>query len=184
MIALVVPDAVCAVVCLVAVVTDLRSRTIPNWLCLAGVAAGLALNPLLMSLELGLGPGLKLGLMSSVVGCLLLFFVFLLFGLINFVGMGDVKLMAAVGALLRWPTALWALAYVTLSGGVLALLYALATGRMLPVLRNLLTMGGNVFRKQQGRKQVQLHRIPYALAILVGACWAAAIKYFPVLRVP
>ncbi len=115
-----VPDVVCVLMCATATVTDVRSYRIPNWLTLAGVVLGLVLNPTLHSLKLGPIAGVKLGLLSSVTGSLLLLISFGVLGTINFVGFGDVKLMAAVGALLRWPVALWALAYVTLAGGVLA----------------------------------------------------------------
>ena len=37
---------------------------------------------------------------------------------------------------------------------------------------------------KRARPPVELHRIPYGLAILVGAAWAAAANYFPVLRLP
>lgn len=171
-----------------AVVTDLRSQRIPNWLTVPAALLGLVLNTLLPALTHGWGVGLKLGLGSAVVGCLLLLLVFGFLGLINFVGGGDVKLMAAVGALLRWPTALWALAYVAIAGGVIAVVYALARGRLGAVLRNLLKVGHQAGRRlvkgESRGEKVQLHRIPYALAIFAGAVWAAGIKYFPVLAVP
>lgn len=164
-----------------ATVTDIRSYRIPNWLTLTGVLAGLVLNTALFTLRLGISGGLKLGLVGSVAGCLLLLISFGLLGVINFVGFGDVKLMAAVGALLRWPWALWALAYTTIAGGVLALGYALGGRHLGSVLRNLFRLSKRVVGKKE---EVQLHRIPYAAAILVGASWAALIKYFPALRFP
>jgi prepilin peptidase CpaA len=173
---LVIPDIVCVLVCLVATVTDLRSRRIPNWLTFPSIVIGLVLNTVIPALSQGLG-GLKLGLVSSVAGCLLLLLCFGLFGLLRFVGFGDVKLMAAVGALLRWPTALWALVYVGLAGGGIAVGYALFKGRLGKVLGNLVAIGSRVVKRKEG--EIQLHRIPYGLAILVGATWAAAIKYFP-----
>ena len=182
--ALLVPDLVCIIVCSVATVTDLRSGLIPNWLTLPAIGLGLCLNTLLPALGHGIGAGLTIGLVSSVAGCLLLLLAFGLLGLIHFVGMGDVKLMAAVGALLRWPTALPALAYVALCGGVIALVYALARGRIAPVLRNLFSIGRRVIGKDRGQGELVLHRIPYALAILLGASWAAAARYLPALAIP
>lgn len=177
---LVIPDIVCVLVCLVAAVTDLRSRRIPNWLTFPAIGIGLVLNTIIPALSQGLG-GLKLGLLSSVVGCLLLLICFGLFGFLRFVGFGDVKLMAAVGALVRWPTALWALVYVGLAGGVIAIGYALFRGRLGKVLGNLVAIGSRMVKRKEGsaEDEIQLHRIPYGLAILVGATWAAAIKYFP-----
>ena len=178
------PDVACVLLCAVAAVIDLRSRRIPNWLTLPGIALGVALNTALCSIAFGLAEGARLGLLPSLAGCLLLGLVFLALGVINFVGMGDVKLMAAVGALLRWPNALWALAYVTIAGGVIAVGYAVARGRMLAVLRNLFSITRNVVKPKDDRPQVELHRIPYGLAILLGAAWAAAANYLPALRLP
>ena len=181
-------------ICAVAVVTDLRARRIPNWLTFPAILAGLVINTALPPIFLD-GVGWTAGLFSSLAGCLLLLLIFGFLGFINFVGMGDVKLMAAVGALLRWPVALWALAYVALAGGVVAVLYSVMGGKLGAVARNLLRMGGRAVRRrsrtgkgqngaQEAEDRVQLHRIPYAVAVLVGAAWAAAVKYFPVLGVP
>jgi len=181
---LLVPDVICVVVCLWATVTDLRSRRIPNALTLAGVLAGLVVNPVVGAL-LGPPAGVWPGLLGAVGGGLLLLIAFGLLGLINFVGWGDVKLMVAVGALLRWPAALWALAYVALVGGVLGLAYALGRRRLGSVLRNIFTIGRRAVKPAaEGAPPVELHRIPYALAILIGATWAAAAKYLPALRLP
>jgi prepilin peptidase CpaA len=183
-VAILAPDVLCVLVCIVAAVTDLRSRRIPNWLTLGAAALGLVVNTTLCGFAFGFGEGVRLGLVPAIAGGLLLGIIFGVLGLINFVGMGDFKLMVAVGVLLRWPTALWALAYVALAGGVIAVGYALLRGRMGKVLGNLLSIGRNLVKPKDDRPPVELHRIPYALAILVGATWAAAIKYFPVLRVP
>jgi prepilin peptidase CpaA len=175
------PDLVCVVCCLVAAVTDLRSRTIPNWLTLGGILAGLLLNTVLAGV---LGAGWLTGLLSATGGALLLLIVFGLLGLINFVGMGDAKLMAAVGACLRWPLALWALAYVALAGGLIAIIYALLRGRLGQVFRNLGILGRRIVKRDAEEKEVELHRIPYALAILLGTIWAVAARYLPSVRVP
>jgi prepilin peptidase CpaA len=180
--ALLLPDAVCLLCCLVAAVTDLRSRTIPNWLTLPALGLGLLLNP---ALHAAAGAPWQTGLLSAAGGCLLLGISFGVLGLVNFVGMGDVKLMAAVGALVRWPLALGALAFVAIAGGVVALGYALARGRLGHVLRNIALIGrGLVKRSQPDAPMVrpELHRIPYAIAILLGAAWAVASRYLPALR--
>jgi prepilin peptidase CpaA len=180
--ALLAPDLVCVLCCLVAAVTDLRSRTIPNWLTLTGILVGLLLNTVLSGL---LGGGWVAGFLSAFAGSLLLLIVFGLLGLVSFVGMGDVKLMAAVGACLRWPLALWALAYVAFAGGVIAVVYALWRGRLGQVLGNLGRLGKRVIRRPgPDEPAVELHRIPYALAILAGTGWAVLARYLPALRLP
>lgn len=181
----IIPDATCVALCLAATVCDLRSRQIPNRLTVPGILAGLVLNATIWAIALGVPGGLRAGLLSSLSGGVLLFVAFALMGLFGLVGMGDVKLMAAVGTLLGWPTALFALAYVALAGGVVAMGYALATRALGQVFRNIAVVARRVVpAAPRAEQRVELHRVPYALAILLGATWAAAIKYVPALRIP
>ncbi len=184
----IVPDLVCVALCIVGAVTDVRSRRLPNWLTGTGVAAGLVLNPVaaLLQLEPSQSPavGVVSGFMAAAVGCLLLLICFGLMAALKFLRWGDVKMMAAVGALLRWPAAVWALAYVGLAGGVVALGYALFKGRLGHVFRNIYTIGSSKVRRDDRAQEVELHSFPYGLAILIGATWAAAANWFPALRIP
>ena len=79
----------CAVA-LAAAATDIRERRIPNLLTLPGIALGIVLNGVLG------GTG---GLLWSVSGLLVGGLTFLPFFLRGGLGGGDVKLMAAVGAI-------------------------------------------------------------------------------------
>jgi prepilin peptidase CpaA len=74
---------------LTAAIWDLRLRRIPNWLSLAGIICGIALNSFLYGLA---------GLKQSLGGMALAFGVYFLLYLMRAMGAGDVKLMAAVGA--------------------------------------------------------------------------------------
>jgi Flp pilus assembly protein protease CpaA len=79
---------------LTAAVSDIRSRSIPNWLTLGGIVAGLALNTYATGLE---------GLKFSAIGFGVAALIFLPLFMIRFLGGGDVKLMAAVGACAGFP---------------------------------------------------------------------------------
>lgn len=101
-----------------AVVIDVRTRRIPNWLtgAIAGGGFGLAfgggvVTPL--QAALGLVVGLLLMLPGHVIGA---------------TGAGDVKLMAAVGTFLGPGLAFRAFLYSALAGGVLALAIAARRG--------------------------------------------------------
>ncbi len=177
------PDLVCILLCFVACYFDLRTRRIPNWLTFTTAVSGLLLNSVVFIVDKGLGVGLTEGLVAAIVGGLLLFLSFGLLGAIRFVGMGDVKLMAGVGTLLRWPSALWALAYVTLSGGIIALGYALVKGRLGKVMGNIFSISKGWVKTDAG-PEVELHQIPYAMAIFMGVVWTVTAKYLPVLRFP
>src|SRR5919197_5677105 len=74
----------------VASVTDLRTRRIPNALTFSTVALGLVLNGVFFGLD-----GLRDSASGAGLGLGLLFPLFML----RWMGAGDVKLMAVVGAL-------------------------------------------------------------------------------------
>ena len=68
---------------------------------------------------------------------------------------------------------------MALAGGVIALVYALGRGRLGRVLRNIGAVGRRAIQRTDSQDPLEFHRIPYALAILIGATWAAAVKYWP-----
>lgn len=183
---LLVPQLTCVAICIVGAVTDVRTGRIPNWLTGSGALCGLVLNPVcaLLGLQDGQDATLALlsGLMTAVVGCLLLLLVFGLMGLMRFLRWGDVKLAAAVGALLGWPDALWALAYITLVGGVVAALYALFRGKLRRVLHNLYSLGRGAVQPSTSGTKVELTTFPYGVAILLGTVWTVAAHHLPALR--
>lgn len=81
---------VLSVLVLAAGVYDLRIRKIPNWLNLSGVVLGFGLNVFYAHAA---------GLSLAAFGLLLAMVVYVPLYLIRGMGAGDVKLMAAVGAL-------------------------------------------------------------------------------------
>ena len=119
------------IVLLTAVVTDLKSYRIPNWLTVPAMACGLLLHAMLhgqsgliMSLE-GLGLGLGLFLVFYVMGGM---------------GAGDVKLMAAIGSILG-PEGVLATAVVTgLLGGVYAIVAMIAHWGLQKTVERIQTM--------------------------------------------
>lgn len=106
---------------------DLRWRRIPNWLTLSGVVAGLALNVFLYGL-----PGLGKAAIGIVLSMLINFPLYLLHAR----GAGDVKLLAAIGAVIGWRD--WIAIFIIsgILGGVLAVVLMLAKGRFRKTLWN------------------------------------------------
>jgi prepilin peptidase CpaA len=115
------------IVVLAAAVTDLRSRRIPNWLTLSGCCAGLLLN----CFSAGAA-----GLKTSVCGLLLGFGLYFVLYCLRAMGAGDVKLMAAVGAIVGPGN--WMLVFMAsaIAGGVLALVLMVWSGRVRETLWN------------------------------------------------
>jgi prepilin peptidase CpaA len=107
------------IVLAVATFTDLRSRRIPNWLVLPFMFAGVAVSGWFHGWH-GFGQSLAgLGLGA------------LLFGVLSWMGgmgMGDVKLCAAIGAWIGPSQLMTALVITGIAGGVMALGWAVAGG--------------------------------------------------------
>jgi len=112
--------AVLILLVLVAAIFDFRFRRIPNWLNLSGVVLGFGLNVLFFHAH---------GALAATEGMLLATAVYLPLYLLRGMGAGDVKLMAAVGALAG--PANWFVIFVAtaLVGGAAAAVYACLKGR-------------------------------------------------------
>ena len=104
-----------------AAVIDLRTRRIPNILTatLAAIGIGLA--------AAGFG---RVGLGASLLGCLLGLAFMMPGHIFGATGAGDVKLLAAAGALLGPTDTIYAFLYTAMAGGVLALVVAVARRRV------------------------------------------------------
>jgi prepilin peptidase CpaA len=105
----------------IAAIFDIRYRRIPNWLVLAGIILGLAWN-LSSSGWSGLGrasEGLGLG-----------FILYFPLYLLRARGAGDVKLLAAVGAVTGPMNCLWIFMLTAVLGGIIALILLLFRGRV------------------------------------------------------
>lgn len=112
----------------IACVTDIRTRRIPNVLTFGAAAAALVFH--------GISGGLP-GLQTAVFGWIVGTALFLPFFLLGGMGGGDVKLLAALGAWLGPGTAFWLAIYASIAGGVLAVVVALARGYLMTAFRNL-----------------------------------------------
>jgi len=145
--------------------TDLRSRRIPNWLVVPFLLGGIAVS--------GWAHGWH-GVGQSVMG---LGLGALLFGILCWMGgmgMGDLKLCAAIGAWIGPTQLLTALVLTGIAGGVIAFCWALAGGFLGDLFRN---TGDLVFgmRKRGMRPHPELvldnplaRKMPYAPAIAIG----------------
>ena len=113
---------------MIAAVTDLRSRDIPNWLTLSAIGCGLAFHPVLAGWA-----GLKL----AVGGLGLAALIFVPLFVLRWLGGGDVKLMGAVGALAGPANLLTVFLLDALLAGAAALVVVLLRGRLGRTLRNI-----------------------------------------------
>jgi prepilin peptidase CpaA len=111
-----------------AAVYDVRYRRIPNWLTMLGVLAGLGLNTFLYQGW----PGLRLALLGLVMG----FGVYFVLYALRAMGAGDVKLMAAIGAMVGWQDWFGIFIITAIIGGFAALVLVVFRGRLKRTLFN------------------------------------------------
>jgi prepilin peptidase CpaA len=150
---------------LVACVTDLRTRRIPNALTFGAALTGLVLHRLVLGTD-----GAVLAASGWLVGLLIFFPFFALGGM----GGGDIKLLAALGAWVGPREILWLAAYTGVAGGVMGLGVAFARGYLRTALKNVFAMLG--YWQTVGLKPVpnftldsaKTPRLAYALPIFVG----------------
>jgi len=149
----------------VATLTDLRTMRVPNWLVFPYMAAGIGVSAWAQGWH-----GLTQSLEGFGLGALLFGLLFCLGGM----GMGDVKLCAAVGAWIGPSQLMIALVITGLAGGVMAVGWAACRG----FLGQLFTGSGELIFgiKQRGlRPHAELvlsnpkaRKMPYAPAIAIG----------------
>jgi len=148
-----------------AAVIDLRTRRIPNILTatLAAIGIGLA--------AAGFG---RVGLGAALLGCLLGLAFMMPGHIFGATGAGDVKLLAAAGALLGPKDTVYAFLYTAIAGGVLALVVAVARRRLSQTLESTSRL---VSGSEQARTEIEStssdNRFAYAPAIAIGVVLVA-----------
>lgn len=149
----------------IATVTDLRSRRIPNWLVLPFMVSGFFMSAWTEG---------KLGLLHSVEGFALGAALYGVLYLLGGMGMGDLKLCAAIGAWIGPYQLLIALVFTSIAGGIIAVAFALSRG----FLGELFSGTGDLlvgFSKRGLKPHPELvlsnpsaRKMPYAPAIAIG----------------
>ncbi|MGE8365847.1 A24 family peptidase [Cupriavidus sp.] len=156
------------VLVLAAAALDLKSRRIPNWLTFG---AWLLALPLQMAMH---GPAH--GALAWTTGWLTGFACFLPFYLLRGMAAGDVKLMAAVGALLGAGMAFEIALLTFLLGGMWALAATIRLGRLARLRSNLQLMLFSHCRMEDGQPGTgdgiqpswSVGTLPYGAAIAAG----------------
>jgi prepilin peptidase CpaA len=127
-------EAILLLMVIIASAYDIRYRRIPNWLTVSGVLVGLILNAFLETAPpavVSFG-----GFLFALKGMGLAFGVYFLLYLIRAMGAGDVKLMAAVGALVGWQDWFGIFILSAIIGGIAAVILSLARGRLKTTIWN------------------------------------------------
>jgi prepilin peptidase CpaA len=151
-----------------AVLIDVRSRRIPNWLTAVMAAAGFLMavggfsGLTLTQAALGFATGLLLMLPGHALGA---------------TGAGDVKLMAAIGAIVGPSTVFSAFLATAVAGGLLAVFVAFRRGRLHATLDGTRQL---IASPTQGKQAVESagksNRFAYGPAIAVGTMIAVLMR--------
>jgi len=168
-------------VLLVAAVYDVRFRRIPNWITVTGVALGVVLNAFLSG-----PPGSWFsfaGVWYSLRGLGLAFAVYFLLYVIRAMGAGDVKLMAAVGAMVGWQDWLGIFVITAVLGAVMAVIMMVSHGRIKRTLWNVLFIFTEMmnFRPAYIKREELDVRSPKAMGLPHGAVIGVGTVFFIVL---
>lgn len=159
-----VAGAILVALAAVIIYTDVRYRRIPNVAVLAALVVGLAANTVAAGAH---------GLASSLGGAALAFGLMFLLHVFGQMGAGDVKLFAAVGAVVGAPLVLPAFFVVMLTGCLLALLTMLRAGTARKTILGVLQFFASLLMGwERPRFDVPADRrqtIPYGVAITLGS---------------
>lgn len=160
--------ALLALVVITAALFDLRWRRVPNSLTLPGLLLGILLNTILYQRE---------GLWSSLEGLGLAFLIYFGLFLLRGMGGGDVKLMAAVGAIVGPGNWLRIFFLTLIFGAVAAIILIFVKRRVRRTFQNIglilasLGSGQPPYEKspQLDVRSEQSVRLPHAITIACGA---------------
>lgn len=153
------------VVTVVSLITDLRDRKILNSVVVPAVVLGIGLNAWNNGTV-----GVVLGLEGFLVGLGIFFIPYLMGG----IGAGDVKLMAAIGAIKGPVFAVWTGLGAGVAGGLIALVVLIRQKKLIAALRRiwftllLVAVGKRRESLECLDKQEYSASFPYGLAIALG----------------
>lgn len=144
--------------------TDIRYRRIPNTYVLATLVSGLILNIIFGGVH---------GLLASLGGCAFAFALMLVLHVFGAMGAGDVKLFAAIGAVIGLSLVLPTFGIVLLTGFVMAVFtmvrHGIARATLLRVLSFFVgALPGNQLPKFTASTDRRF-TLPYGVAITLGS---------------
>ncbi len=163
-----------AAVMIAAAIIDCRTHLVPNWLTYPAMAAGLVWSAVAGAIDPQMGSAWA-GLQNSAAGMGLAVLGMGILFAAGGLGGGDVKLMAAVGAIsANWQTLLATAFYAFIVGALLALIVMFARGLFKQTARRL--WGAMLMAGAKTRPELpdDSPRIPYALAICIGGLVAGS----------
>jgi prepilin peptidase CpaA len=172
-----------------AAVYDIRYRRIPNWLTAGGVLVGLAMNAFVGDWRTPYPANFQIwpGLRFSLVGFGIAFAVNLILYALHARGAGDVKLMAAIGAIVGWEDWFGIFVVSAVFGGLISLILVLLKKRATTTFWNVgfilseMSSGRAAYLKREDLdvKSEKALRVPAGAVIAIGTLFfLGASAYF------
>lgn len=146
----------------ISMITDMKSRKIFNVITMPAMLFGLFYHTYLSGFQ---------GLLFSIIGLLIGFFLLLIPFLLGGMGAGDLKLLAAVGAILGGEMVFQSFLYTALVGGIFAILIIFKNNYRLEHWKKVwfsmvyFRSYTNLF---QPKSLQQSYTIPYGVPIAIG----------------
>lgn len=157
---------------MVVIYYDVRFRRIPNVLVLAALIAGLTIN---------ISYGGWRGAVSSLGGFAVAFIPMFLMHVFGAMGAGDVKLFAAIGAVVGLPLVPMTFVVVVMLGAVLAIYSMIRSRTVFSTLHGVLRVFVGILPGWEMPRfslpADRHHTIPYGVAIMIGS--VIAVAFFP-----
>ena len=144
-----------------AIYGEIRAHRISNYLTLPAIVLGLGSAWI---------TGDFAGLEDSFLGLLIAGGAFLPFCLLGVVGGGDMKLLAAVGAIVGYPLVLRVMTGTCMAGGLLAIGIMAYRGILLSTMLNAFRILTGMPRRNAGLRNPPM--VPYGIAIAAGTLFA------------
>lgn len=172
-----------------AAVYDIRYRRIPNWLTVGGVLVGLAMNSFVGDWTTAAPANFQMwpGLRFSLKGCGIAFAANLVLYALHARGAGDVKLMAAIGAMVGWEDWFGIFVVSAVFGGLISLILVFLKKRAIKTFWNVgfilseMSSGRAAYLKREDLdvKSEKALRVPAGAVIAIGTLFfLGASAYF------
>ena len=174
-------EIVLILLCMVTSITDVSCRKIPNWAVSIAALCGLCGNFYWYGFA---------GFINSILGFLCAFVIYILLYLLQGRGAGDLKLMAAIGAITGFPNWFYLWIVSSIFGGVIVVGYLLLRGGLVRAVKNALFIifelirfrSPSLSRPELAISNAKAVTIPHALVVAVGTFVYLWLTHLPLKR--
>lgn len=163
-----------SVVLIAAAITDCRTHLVPKWLTYPAILAGLVWSTVAGAIDPQIGSAVA-GLQNSAMALGLAILAFGALYAAGGLGGGDVKLMAAVGAIgASWQVLLATAFYAFIIGAIIAVFLMVARGLFKQTVSRIWGAALMAGARTKAEFPDDSPRVPFALAVCIGGLLGTA----------